>query len=66
MKSTYDFCGWATKNDIRCTDGRTIRKDAFKDCDGMTVPMVWNHQHNSVENVLGHATLKHSRTNRRQ
>lgn len=58
MKSTYDFCGWATKNDIRCTDGRTIRKDAFKDCDGMTVPMVWNHQHNSVENVLGHATLK--------
>lgn len=60
MKSKYDFCGWATKNDIRCTDGRTIRKDAFKACDGLTVPMVWNHQHNSVENVLGHAMLKNT------
>lgn len=60
MESKYDFCGWATKNDIRCTDGRTIRKDAFKACDGLTVPMVWNHQHNSVENVLGHAMLKNT------
>lgn len=53
----YDFSGWATKNDILCTDGRTIRKDAFKDCDGRTVPLVWNHQHNDPENVLGKALL---------
>lgn len=54
---TYDFSGWATKNDILCTDGRTIRKGAFKECDGMTVPLVWNHQHNDPENVLGNALL---------
>lgn len=54
----YDFSGWATRNDILCTDGRTIRKDAFKDCDGKTVPLVWNHQHNDPENVLGHALLQ--------
>ena len=54
----YDFSGWATKNDIRCSDGRTIRRDAFKGNDGQTVPLVWNHQHNEVENVLGHALLK--------
>lgn len=54
----YDFSGWATRNDILCTDGRTIRKDAFKECDGKTVPLVWNHQHNDPENVLGHALLK--------
>lgn len=54
----YDFSGWATRNDILCTDGRTIRKDAFKECDGKTVPLVWNHQHNDPENVLGHAMLK--------
>ena len=53
----YDFSGWATRNDILCTDGRTIRKDAFKDCDGKTVPLVWNHQHNDPENVLGQALL---------
>lgn len=53
----YDFSGWATKNDILCTDGRTIRRDAFKDCDGKTVPLVWNHQHNDPENVLGKALL---------
>lgn len=53
----YDFSGWATRNDILCTDGRTIRKDAFKDCDGKTVPLVWNHQHNDPENVLGKALL---------
>ena len=54
----YDFCGWATKNDLRCSDGRTIRKGAFKDNDGNKVPLVWNHQHNDVNNVLGHALLK--------
>ena len=54
----YDFSGWATRNDILCTDGRTIRKDAFKECDGKTVPLVWNHQHNDPENVLGHALLR--------
>ena len=54
----YDFCGWATKNDLRCSDGRTIRRDAFKDNDGGRVPLVWNHQHNDANNVLGHADLK--------
>ena len=58
MKNSFDFVGWATKNDLRCSDGRTIRKDAFKECDGMVVPLVWNHQHNDPENVLGHALLK--------
>lgn len=53
----YDFVGWATKNDIRCTDGRTIRKDAFKHNDGEIVPMVWNHQHNDPTNVLGKCLL---------
>lgn len=54
----YDFSGWATKNNILCSDGRTIMKDAFKEDDGMTVPMVWNHQHNDPNNVLGHALLE--------
>lgn len=54
----YDFCGWATKNDLKCADGRTIRKDAFKVNDGAKVPLVWNHQHNDANNVLGHALLK--------
>ena len=54
----YDFSGWATKNDLRCSDGRTIRKDAFKDDDGRTVPLVWMHQHNDPGNVLGHALLE--------
>ena len=58
MANKYDFVGWATKNDLLCSDGRTIRKGAFKDCDGMVVPLVWNHQHNDPENVLGHALLK--------
>lgn len=57
MKS-YDFSGYATKNDLRCGDGRTIRKNAFKDCDGMTVPLVWQHVHNEPGNVLGHALLE--------
>lgn len=54
----YDFCGWATRNDIPCSDGRTIRHNAFKDNDGMTVPLVWNHDHNEPSNVLGHALLE--------
>lgn len=54
----YDFSGWATKNNIRCSDGRTILKDAFKQHDGQTVPLVWNHQHNETANVLGHAVLE--------
>lgn len=55
---SYDFSGWATRNDLKCQDGRTIRKDAFKDQDGTTVPLVWNHQHGDVDNVLGHAVLE--------
>ena len=58
MAKTYDFSGWATKNDLRCSDGRTIRKDAFKHNDGQTVPLVWNHLHNDPGNVLGHALLE--------
>lgn len=58
MARAYDFCGWATKNDLRCSDGRVIRRDAFKECDGTTVPLVWNHQHNEAYNVLGHAELE--------
>lgn len=54
----YDFSGWATRNNLRCSDGRTIMKDAFKDCDGKRVPMVWNHDHNDPLAVLGHALLK--------
>ena len=54
----YDFSGWATRNDIKCSDGRTIRKNAFKDNDGQTVPLVWNHSHNDPTNVLGHALLE--------
>ena len=54
----YDFSGWATKNNLKCSDGRTIIKDAFKHNDGQTVPLVWNHQHNEPLNVLGHALLE--------
>lgn len=54
----YDFCGYATKNDLLCSDGRTIRHNAFKDCDGKKVPLVYNHQHNDPFNVLGHAILE--------
>ena len=57
MEGRYDFSGWATKNDLRCSDGRTIRRDAFKENDGKTVPLIWNHQHDSPEDVLGHALL---------
>lgn len=55
--SDYDFSGWATRNDIKCTDGRTIRRDAFKDNDGQVVPLVWGHVHDDPTNVLGHALL---------
>ena len=58
MKNKYDFSGWATKNNLKCSDGRTILKDAFKHNDGQTVPLVWNHQHNDPLNVLGHALLE--------
>lgn len=58
MEHNYDFSGWATKNDLKCSDGRTIRHNAFKDCDGIEVPLVWNHSHGEPENVLGHALLK--------
>ena len=54
----YDFRGYATKNDLLCSDGRIIRKDAFKNDDGRTVPIVWNHQYNEPSNILGHALLK--------
>ena len=58
MARKFDFGGWATRNDLKCSDGRTIRRDAFKECDGLTVPLVWNHQHNDSNNVLGHALLE--------
>ena len=54
----FDFSGWATKVNLKCSDGRTIMKDAFKDNDGKSVPLVWNHQHNDPSNVLGHALLQ--------
>lgn len=54
----FDFSGWATRNNLKCSDGRTIRKDAFKDNNGQKVPLVWNHQHNDPLNVLGHALLE--------
>ena len=54
----FDFSGWATRTNLKCSDGRTILKDAFKDNDGQTVPLVWNHQHNDPLNVLGHALLE--------
>ena len=55
---TYDFSGYATKHNIRCSDGRTILPDAFKECDGTVVPLVWQHVHDSIDNVLGHAQLE--------
>lgn len=58
MAKKYDFSGWATRNDLQCADGRIIRKNAFKQQDGETVSLVWNHQHNSQDNVLGHALLE--------
>ena len=57
-KIEYDFSGYATKCNIRCSDGRIIKKGAFKDCDGKVVPLVYNHDHNDVSNVLGHCLLE--------
>ena len=57
-RKKYDFSGWATRNDIKCADGLTIRQDAFADCDGITVPLVYMHDHKDPENVLGHAMLE--------
>ena len=58
MRAEYDFSGMATRNGIRCSDGRTICRDAFKGNDGQKVPLVWNHEHNDPGHVLGHALLK--------
>lgn len=58
MAETYDCSGWATKANMLCSDGRTIRKNAFEECDGKTVPVVWNHEHNDPNAVLGHAVLE--------
>lgn len=58
MVKNYDFCGWATRNNTRCSDGRTILRDAFKDCDGAKVPLVWGHNHTDPNAVLGHAILE--------
>ena len=61
MNLKYDFSGWATRNDLVCADGRTIRHNAFEDCDGKTVPLVWNHQHDEPGNILGHALLENQK-----
>ena len=58
MEKKYDFGGWATKANMKCSDGRVIKKNAFAECDGVIVPLVWNHQHNSPDQVLGHALLE--------
>ena len=58
MDELFDFCGWATKNDLQCSDGRIIRRDAFKHNDGETVPLVWNHDHTDPYRVIGHAKLQ--------
>lgn len=55
---SFDFSGWATRNDLLCGDGRTIRKDAFKENDGCEVPLIWNHKHDDPNAVLGHAILE--------
>ena len=58
MEDTYDFGGWATRNDLVCADGRIIRRNAFQVNDGQKVPLVWNHKHDGVVDVLGHALLE--------
>ena len=60
MTMKYDFGGWATKYNILCSDGRTILNDAFKHCDGMQIPLVWNHNYSGPDSIIGKATLKHS------
>lgn len=59
-KKKYDFAGWATKANMKCTDGRTIMTGAFKDDDGRRVPLIWNHRHDVPDNVLGHADLEYT------
>lgn len=59
-KKKYDFAGWATKANMKCTDGRTIMTGAFKDDDGRRVPLIWNHRHDAPDNVLGHADLEYT------
>ena len=59
MGEKYDFSGWATKFNLKCSDGRTIRDSAFRECDGITVPMVWQHNHESPATVLGHCKLEY-------
>lgn len=54
----FDFGGWVTRNDLKCSDGRTIRHNAFKDNDGDTVPLVWNHVHTDPMNVVGNVLLE--------
>ena len=58
MTKTCDFAGWVTKNDLLCSDGRTIRRDAFKDCDGIEVPLVYHHDHSDPTNILGKVLLE--------
>ena len=58
MENKFDFSGWATKNDLRCSDGRIIRRDAFKHNDGQVVPLVWNHDHTDPYRIVGHARLE--------
>lgn len=58
FKKNWDFRGWATKNDCRCSDGLIIRQDAFADCDGKVVPIVYNHNHDDIDDILGHALLE--------
>ena len=57
-KNNYHFSGWATKYNLPCSDGRTIMPGAFAHCDGKVVPMVWNHDHKNMENVIGHAEIR--------
>ena len=59
MAKNYDFSGWATRFNVNCADGRTIRNSAFKDCDGQVVPLVYQHDHENPENVLGHVLLEY-------
>ena len=65
-ESNYDFSGWATKNNLKCSDGRTIRNGAFKDQDGKMVPLVYNHDHSNPENVLGHALVENKNENEKR
>lgn len=59
--NSYDFCGWATRNNLRCADGRIIRQNAFAECDGKKVPLVYNHSHDNPSNVIACAARKQRR-----